>query len=304
MYKLLLIVVILTDLIVDLVDRRTTRGSDPYTVTLWAGIIQSLLMFPLIGLVGSISTWQLVSTALVAAVVSYGRLQWYSAISAHADDLSRLAPFRRLSSVFVFVFAVTLLNESISAAKATGASLMLGGALLASMDQPADSLKALLHNNRAAKLVIVFAFSSACVSVFYKHLLTFGVPILTCYFYMRLFQFACLLLAGAHRGDMTIAYAEIANVRVFVLCRVLQTISSLLYLFVIKHLPLSTAQPLAAMSPFFLLAAERVMWGRQGRRNESRDLTLGAMSQRGAVVRIGGLLASVVGMVLLELDSE
>jgi len=299
MFEILLIVTILIDLAVDFLDRQSTRGSDPYSLTLWTGIVQSLLIFPVIGLVGSISPGQLFLCALVAMIASLGRMQWYSALAERQEDLSRIAPFRRFSSVFVLLLAVVLLGEKLSIAQGAGASLIIAGAFLVTLDRPRANLRSFVHNNRAAGLVLMFSFSSACISVLYKFLLTAGVSIWTCYFYMRLFQLLVLLAAGMHTGGVLRAHAHISNVRLFVFGRCLQTVSTFIYLVVLNNIPLTRAQPIAALGPFIVLAAEWLLVRMRAGTSPGPSVRAVVVPAGVRLLRITALAAVAAGIVLL-----
>ena len=299
MYYALLIATLGTNLTADFLDRRTTRGSDPYSLTLWTGIVQFLLIVPLIGFVGTLAVEQLFACLVVGTLASLGRIRWYTALSDAREQLSRLAPFLRLSSVFVFVMAVVVLGERPSALKVVGAGLIIVSALLVSLERASTSLRGMVANNRAALLVMTFAVSTAAIGVLYKYLLVEGVSIWASYFYVRLFQLVPILIIGFHRSAVVDAHMRISNLRLFVFTRVLQTAAAFMYLLVLRHLPLTTVEPLGALSPFLLLAAERVM--ARVRPDDPVAPEAGAPARRVIALRAGATLAVAAGVVLLTL---
>lgn len=297
MYLFLLLVTIATNISADFLDRHTSSGrSDPFSLTLWSGIVQSLLVVPLIGLVGRITGTQLALTALVAAIASAGRMQWYRALGDAREQLSRLAPFLRVSSVFVLLLAVFLLRERMTAMQVFGATCVILSALLVTLERPASSLSAFLHNNRGSARVLQFAFSTACISVLYRYLLHHGVGIWTCYFYMRLFQLVPLLMVGVHTGRIRTAHIHIPNLRLFFCGRFMQTAAAFMYLAVLQHLPLTTVEPFAAgMAPFLVLGMERLLHRRQGRAQPDA-----APAPAVSRMRWAALCVVACGMVLME----
>lgn len=294
MYELLLIATIVINLTADFSDRRSTAVSDPFSLTLWMGIVQSLLIFPVIGLVGSISLFQLALCALVAFIASFGRMRWYSALADHKEQLSRLAPFLRLSSVFVLLMAVFILGERLSRGKALGAGLVLLSALLTTMDRPAATLQAFMANNQGSRLVLIFAVSTACTSILYRYLLTQGVAIWTCYFYMRVFQLIAMLAIGLQKGSIVRSFRNVTHLRTFVFNRSLQTGAAFLYLEVVKHIPLTRAEPISALSPFIAIFGER-LFGLQ----PSSTTPAAPRSSRARTLRFASLVIVAAGVVVL-----
>ena len=299
MYELLLIGTIGINISADFLDRHTTRGSDPYSLALWTGIVQSLLIFPIIGLVGHISAGQLVLCMIVGSVASFGRMRWYGALSDAREQLSRLAPFLRLSSVFVLLMAMFILHERLSPLQSVGAGCIIFSALLVTLERPGATLRAFVQNNRAASLVIVFSFSTACISVLYKYLLGGGVSMWTAYFYMRLFQLVPLLLAGIHTKSISGAHTNIRNLRLFVFGRVLQTGAAFLYLLVLKHIPLTRVEPIAALSPFLLLVGEWILTRSRQARGEQPAARPATVSWGIRGLRLAALAMVACGILLL-----
>ncbi len=256
MYESLLILTILINISADFLDRYAANKSDPYVLTLWTSIVQFLLIFPTIGLVGYLSLPHFFFVALVSVFAAYGRVRWFRALSEGREQLSRLAPLTRVSSVIVLVLAVALLGESLSLTQGVGAGLIILGAFLVSSERWSSRWREFLSSNRALGLVLIYAASTACLSVLYKYLLMSQVSMWTIYFYVRLFQVLPLVLYGVHHDVLTTSYLKIRNLKLFVFGRVLQTAAAFLYLLVVKNLDLTTVEPIAALGPLVLLFAE------------------------------------------------
>jgi len=300
-YELLLILTIVINITADFIDRYSSNKSDAYVLTLWMSVVQFLLIFPLIGLVERLSVSQFALIAAIGAFTSFGRIRWFRALSEESEQLSRLAPLTRVSSVIVLVLAVTVLGESFSWGQALGAGLIITGAFLISFERWSAKLTTFVSNNRAVWLVIVFAASSATLSVLYKYLLISKVSTWTIYFYVKLFQTVPLLLYGADRNVLTTSYLKIRNLKVFVFARVLQTAAAFLYLVVVKHLALTTIEPIAALSPLLLLVAE---WGinrlqMSPAAHGAIDVPVRPAENRKPILRVIAVIAMIVGILIL-----
>jgi drug/metabolite transporter (DMT)-like permease len=299
-YELLLILTISINITADFIDRYSSNKSDAYVLTLWMSLVQFLLIFPLIGLVERISISQLLLIAGVGAFTSFGRIRWFRALSEKSEQLSRLAPFTRISSVIVLIVAVAVLGEQLSLNQALGASLIIIGAFLISFERWSARFRTFVSNNRALGLVIVFAVSNASLTVLYKYLLLSHVNTWTIYFYVKLFQAAPLLWYGADRNVLATSYLKIRNLKVFVFARVLQTAAAFLYLLVVKHLPLTTVEPIAALSPLLLILAERMIhWFQVSLPNRGMDEPAIAAKNRKPMLRFVAVIAMILGVLIL-----
>lgn|GEM_PF-4720334 len=301
MYELLLILTIVINITADFIDRYSSNKSDAYVLTLWMSLVQFLLIFPIIGLVERLSISQFALVAAIGAFTSFGRIRWFRALSEESEQLSRLAPLTRVSSVIVLFLAVIVLGESFSLRQTLGAGLIITGGFLISFERWSAKLRTFLRNNRALWLVIVFAASSASLSVLYKYLLMSNVNTWTIYFYVKLFQTVPLLLYGADRNVLSTSYLKIRNLKVFVFARILQTAAAFLYLLVVKHLDLTTIEPIAALSPLLLLVAEWIL-----NRFQMSPATRGAIDEpatparnRKPILRFVAVMAMIVGLLIL-----
>lgn len=300
-YELLLILTICINITADFIDRSASNKSDPYVLTLWTSIVQFLLIFPIVGLVGGLTMPQLLLVVATSVLASYGRVRWFRALMDRSNQLSRLSPLTRVSSIFVLFLAVTVLGESFTRNQAIGAALIIAGAFLVSFERWSASLSEFLTNNKALGLVLIFAISTACLSVLYKYLLMASVSIWTIYFYVRLCQTVPLVLYGANQNIILKSYQKIANLKLFVFGRVLQTAAAFLYLLVIKHLDLTTAEPIVALSPLIFLFAEHVTQRvSSARLAEPEEKEVGSIALRTTIFRVLGIVVSTVGIIFLK----
>lgn len=291
MFELLLVVIVGLNVWADFMDRRAAMRSDAGALSLWTTIVQFMLVMPLIGLVGGLTPVQLVICALVGALTALCRIPWYRALSTPGQKLSRLTPFTRLSSVIVLVFAFTLLGEAFALQKFLGALLMVAGAFAVSLDRSFTSFRDYLASNSAILLVLIFSCSLAATNIFYKYMMNAGVPMITTYFFLKFFQCTSATAYSLHNGTMRRSFSAILDLQLFVQARVLQTAAAFLYLFVLRHLDLSTVEPIAAaVGPVLYLTIDKV--------SEWRAKRAGApeVSRRGERLAVLGLLASAAGL--------
>ena len=298
MFEFLLVAVVGLNVWADFIDRRAAFRSDAVALSLWTTIVQFLLVMPLIGIVGRLTPTQIGVCALVGAFTALARIPWYRALSTPGQKLSRLAPFTRLSSVIVVVLAFTLLGEAFSMKKLFGALLMVAGALVISLDRSFTGFRDFFAGNRAVLLVLIFACSLAVISVFYKYMLNAGVPIITTYFFLKLFQCAASVAHGYHRGGLGRSFSAILDLQLFVRARALQTLAAFLYLFVLRHVDLSTVEPIAAaIGPLLYLTIDKVS---EWRARASPRATADVPSPRTHTIReyvaLVGLAMTAVGL--------
>lgn len=267
MYESLLLVVIGLNIWADFMDRRAARGSNVFAMSLWTTVVQFLLVLPLIGLAHTVTAPQLVICVLVGAFSALARIAWYQALSQSRERLSRLAPFSRISSVIVLAFAFVVLGEVFTPPKAFGAGLMILGAFTMSFDRTFTTPRDYFTNNRALGLVLIFAFSTASISIFYKYMLNNNVPIISVYFYLKLFQLISISMLTFHKEHFFNSYSSILNIKLFVKARAVQTVAAFIFLFVLRYLDLSVVEPIAAAAtPIAFLAIEKYSDYRRSRR--------------------------------------
>jgi hypothetical protein len=136
---------------------------------------------------------------------------------------------------------------------------MIAGAAILGFENFKGSWRQLLESNRAFGLVLIFAASSASITILYKLLLNEALAILTIYFFLKAFQSATFITHAVYHGRFTGSFSKIQNLRVFVTARILQTLGALVYLFVIQGHDLSKIAPLAALSPLMVIVVERIL---------------------------------------------
>jgi drug/metabolite transporter (DMT)-like permease len=259
MPAILLFLTMLLNMSADFADRRAAQHASPYEISLWAAILQLLLILPFIGLVGTATALQVMLCVLIGAVSAIGRIPWYRALAIHGQQLSKLAPYLRLSSVFVLLLAFMVLGETLTTAKAGGAALIVTGSLLVTLDRPRQTLAMLVHNGRAVGLIAAFSLSTALIAVLYKALLNAGVGIWTIFFYLKASQAATLVLLAARNPLNESGFLDATNIRLFTLARLVQTVAALIYLTALRDMDLSSVEPIMALSPFCYLVIERVL---------------------------------------------
>ncbi len=301
MFEVLLVAVVGLNVWADFIDRRAAVRSDPAALSLWTTITQFLLVVPLVGLTGKLTAGQLFVCAVVGTFTALARIPWYKALSSPGQKLSRLAPFTRLSSVMVIVLAFTVLGESFSTGKMSGAFLMVAGALMISLERSFTSLRDYLADNRAVLLVLVFAASLALISLFYKYMLNAGVPIITTYFFLKTFQCAAAVAYSMHRRDLKQSFGAILDLQLFVQGRALQTLAAFLYLLVLRNVDLSTVEPIAAaIGPVLYLAIDKVSeWRAKASGRPDEGAISRPPARRGQYAAYAGSAATACGLYLV-----
>jgi drug/metabolite transporter (DMT)-like permease len=259
MNESLLLAMMLINISADFLDKKSSRKTNSYAMALWTNSFQFLLLLPLIGMVHMMPVPQMAICFLVALFTAYGRLLWYKALSFQKESLSRLTPFTRFSSVVVLIAAFTLFHEPFSGIKASGGILMVIGTVVIGFEKFNGSIKQLFINNKAAGYVIVFAASSASIAILYKYLLNESLTILTVYFFLKAFQMAVFVFHSLYTNKFRGSFANIKDLRVFVVARILQTVAAFIYIFVIQGSTLSTVAPLAALNPLMVTLVEYLL---------------------------------------------
>ena len=259
MFEALLIGMLLTYIAADFLDKKSAQRADSYAMALWTNTVQFLLLLPLIGLIDGMPISSIALCFLVALFSCFGRLQWYKALAEKKESLSRLSPLTEFSGLLVLAAAFIWFNELFSAIKGAGGALMIAGAAILGFENFKGSWKLLLESNRAIGLVLIFAASSASITILYKLLLNDALAILTIYFFLKAFQSAIFISHAIYHGRFTQSFSKIQNLRIFVSARILQTLGALVYLFVIQGHDLSKIAPLAALSPLMVIIVERIL---------------------------------------------
>lgn len=300
MFELLLLLTVCLNISSDIVDRRISGVSNPRALTLWAAILQLLLVCPFIFWLRWPGWLHLGLLLVVGAFSGFAREHWYRALAQTHEQLSRFVPFVRLSSVLVLALAILLLGETMTPMMAAGALLMIAAGFLISLERYGGNWRQFLHANRALALVAVFAASNACISVSYKYLLENELNIISIYFFLKLFQCWPLVAKAAVDGTLKSSRQEIAHPGWLVVSRLFQTVAALVFLLVLYRLPLTRVEPLMALSPFLYLAWERI---------ERRFFPLvpvasadgaGAGGRRVLILRLAATGMTIAGLILLH----
>jgi drug/metabolite transporter (DMT)-like permease len=287
---------------VHVLDRSWNAKSDVYAMTLWSSLFQFILVAPFIGVAQVVSPGIAGLLLCVGALSAYARTRWFAALSYSGDSLSRLVPLTRASSFIVLILAALFLGERFTALAATGGVLMIFGGLLISMEQPSATIKEFLALNLSLLFVLFFALARAVNNVSYKWILDQGrYDFYTIYVYLKLFEFLAIGAIMARSPRLRAGFGKIAHKPVFAVARVVQTASGLLFIYVLDHMNISTAEPIAAIGPIFAVAWEwldrryGIIAGLGGNPPCWRDLSALAWS-----LRIAGTICIMAGFFLLE----
>ena len=258
-YELVLVLSSALTISAHVIDRISSQESDVYAMTLWASVVQLILVIPFVGLVGRLSLPHALLIFAAAAFSSFARSRWFLALSRSRDSLSKLVPLTRLSSLFVLVFAVALLGETLSPFAAVGALTMILGAMTIMLDRPSATFREFLHINWPALLVLLVAFSRAGNNLSSKYVLTMSeVDFFTIYFHLKLFECISIVAVVIGNANLRTRYSKISHPRSFISARALQTAAGLLFILAISRLDLTRAEPITAVGPLLLLLWEWV----------------------------------------------
>lgn len=287
--------------LVHVIDRAANWESDVYAMTLWSSLVQLLLILPLIGLVGLIP-WRIAAVLIgVAALTAYARTRWYMALANSGDSLSRLLPLTHISSLFVLVLAAVFLGEQLPPWAMFGGALMIFGAICIAMEQPKATLAEFLAVNVSLLLVLWQAGSRAINNVSYKWIFNEGpYDFFTIYFYLKVFEFAGVALVVASSKAYRARFHLISNPQAFVGARGLQTLSGLMFIFVLDNMQISVAEPISAVGPLYAIA-----WEWLDRRYNivhrlgGRDPPLKPVSRLAWTLRLIGIALIIGGFLLL-----
>jgi len=289
-------------LAVHVLDRSWNSKSDVYAMSLWSSLFQFILIAPFIGAAKVVSPGITILLFAVGALSAYARTRWFVALSHSGDSLSRLVPLTRTSSFIVLVLAALVLGEGISPAAAIGGALMILGGLFISLENPYATFKEFVTMNLSLVFVVFFALARAVNNVTYKWVLNQGsYDFYTIYIYLKLFEFLAIAAIIAPSARLRGGFTRIEHKPVFLVARILQTASGLLFIYVLAHLNISTAEPIAAIGPLFAVAWEwldhrlGIIASLGGNPPRSRQLVPLAW-----MLRIAGTVCIILGFLLLE----
>jgi len=242
---------------VHIVDRSWNAKSDVHAMTMWSSLFQLVLVMPFIWLVRPVALEVGALMLALGALSAFARTRWYVALVHSGDSLSRLVPLTHTSSLIVLVLAAVQLGEALSPAAAAGGTLMIVGAIFISMEQPSATFKEFIALNMSLLLVLFLALARAVNNVGYKWILNQGpYDFLTVYFYLKLFEFLAIGVIVGGSTKLRAKLSRIEHVGAFFVARVLQTVSGLLFIYVLNHMEISLAEPISAVGPMFALAWE------------------------------------------------
>ncbi len=301
-YELVLVLSSALTISAHVIDRISSQESDVYAMTLWASVVQLILILPFVGVVDLLSPAHALLIFVAAGFSSFARSRWFLALSKSRDSLSKLVPLTRLSSIFVLIFAVALLGETLSPLAAFGALTMILGAMTVMLDRPSATLREFLQINWPALLVLLVAFSRAGNNISSKYVLTMSeVNFFRIYFHLKLFECITIVVAVIANARLRSRYSRISRPRAFVGARALQTAAGLLFILAISRLDLTRAEPLTAVGPLLLLLWEWL--DRKFHILERAGITPPAtapLTPLGLWLRIAGTIMIFGGFLLLE----
>jgi drug/metabolite transporter (DMT)-like permease len=255
----LMILTGLLSIAVHVVDRSWNRASDVYAMTLWSSLTQLLLVLPFVGL-ASVLPWGIAGVLLaVGALTAYARISWYRALASPGDSLSRLLPLTHASGFIVLILAYVVLGEAMPPFAAVGGSVMILGAILISLEQTGATFKEFVAMNLALVFVLLQSLARAVNNVSYKWVFNQGdFDFFTVYFYLKVFEFLSIATVIVCSKGLRSRFRNIQNHQAFLVARGLQTMSGLLFIFVLNHMDISLAEPISASGPLFAIAWERL----------------------------------------------
>lgn len=239
------------------IDRTCNFESDIYAMTLWTSVVQLLLILPFLGLVDLLPVGPALLLFGLASLSAFGRMKWYQALSTAEGNISRLMPITRLSSLLVLVAAVVILGEELPPLAAFGAIAMILGAISMTLEVSSSTFRLFLSNNLVLFLVLVVAISKGLNSLGYKWiLLDESITFFNVYFHLKLFECVVTFLAVSKSKLSPVSLATLSNPQSFVAARGLQTISGLIFLFVLNAIDLSKVEAISAIGPLIAVIWE------------------------------------------------
>lgn len=276
----LLVVSMFASVFSQLVDKKVTRTASAWDSMTFGILFQMVLLMPFFVNFDIPSLPVILLLIGVGVLTGFARFLWYVALKG--DLLIRVAPFRRLSIVFTFLFALFVLGErkDLSAHEFIGAGIMLVGALVMTLTSFTTKLRDFLHANRYVACVLFFALSLAVWKGTARYLLDpengYGISVFTAYILMKGGQ----LLVAAPRLVRPKRVDKIWGIAV---SQTLQTLGSLLFLFVLSRQALTLSEPITAASPFILIILSRFLLGEK---DKAWGLRVGAV----AIMAVGYLV--------------
>lgn len=296
MYDLILVLSLLASVSAVLIDKTVTRTASAWDCTVFGIFLQTALLVPFFVL-WTWPGWKATALLFGAGLVTgSARILWYKALSR--EQLGRVAPFKRLSTVFVMLGAFWILKEKLTGQQIAGALVMIAGSFLLLGDKFSRSLGEFLHLNRYVGCVLYFALALAAWKVTYaffaseaflkpsdegvrqvpRALCEASKPALvyTALFTMKLGQFA--VVAPSMRRPRRVDGLWTLSVS-----QTLQLLSTVLFLFVISGQDLALSEPIAAASPLLLIILSRLIL-------KERDPYFAKRLIAGAIMVIGYLV--------------
>lgn len=273
------------------VDKRASEKADAWSCTAAGILFQFLIALPVVWILrdeplpeGEVFAWLIAGGGLTASA----RFFWFYAL--RGDLLTRLAPFRRFSTVFTLLIATLILGEKneLERHELVGAVVMISGGLLVSWDRMSLSFSRMLHGNRYVLCVLYFALAIAVMKAIDKHVLdVYGVSVWMVYFLSKAGQ-ALFVLPSAFVGR--VRFSRISDFRPLMLSHVLQMIASMLFLSVLTRQTLTLSEPISAVAPLMVLVMSRYWLGEKDVRFAWRFwgagvMVLGYYVMKGAIDR-------------------
>jgi drug/metabolite transporter (DMT)-like permease len=279
----------------DFIDRSVSQSGQAKNLAFWTNVIQFFLIVPLIGLVHPMPFDALIWCIVVGALTAFGRIPWFRALAVQGQSLSRLSPFVRLSSFFVLLGAIFILDEPFNEAKFGGGCLLIFASILALLDEPLQTIRQLFNKNKSSLYATLYALSNSAVPLLYKFLVNRGEDLFSIYFELKVFQALFIGMASAQGIVAIQRTTSFGTFKLIVFARILQTLAALVYLGALSGLALSVAEPIAALGPFFVLLVEFVllMFGRTPTTYEVR------WSRRRITTRVASAMLAAAGLLLM-----
>lgn len=276
-WDLILLLSVLCSVISQLIDKHTTRKASAWDCTTFGVVFQLVLLTPFLVL------WEKPSLPIACVLLAVGMLTasarffWYKALIG--DQLSRVSPFRRLSTLFTLFLGAYVLGESeqLQDRELLGALVIVLGSLLIAFEDFKRTWRNFFHINRYIGCVLYFAASLAIMKAVSREMFAeYAVTVFSAYFTMKVGQLLFVLpgLRHARRVD---------RIWTLSLSQIFQMIGAAMFLFVISKQELVLSEPIAALSPALLLVLDRIIFKEKIRMFKYR---LGAV----AVMALGYLL--------------
>ncbi len=252
------------------VDKKATKVGSAWECTVVGIVFQFLISLPFVFLIRDSpwpSTFPFLLLLGLGVLTASARTFWFIALKG--DLLTRLAPFRRLSTIFTLLLGIFFLGEGneLRPYELVGAFVMVGGGLLVSLDRYYDSSSAFFSGNRYVGCVLYFAFSVSLLKAGEKIAIDdYGVTVFQAYFIAKLGQLL-FVAPGFFPGRLSAvpwlrdpnhgSAAKLPNYTPLFLSHILQMSASLLFLSVLSKQALTLSEPIAAVSPILIMILGR-----------------------------------------------